>query len=110
MSEPRKICVDLYSECPEEPVTVADFIKWTNELRQSVPAEHYDDVMIKFGSDEDWDQPNPQLRIWYERPETPEEAEQRETQERRRAEERASQERFTLRSLLAKYPDEMGKT
>ena len=81
----------------------AEFLAWLTELLAKVPAEFLPNAKIEIGSNPCYDSSTANIEIYYDRPETEEEAERRLAEERRHVQQIQARELQQLAALKRKY-------
>jgi len=82
------------------PVDASDFVVWMCEKFAAIPSEFRDAAKIQINSNE---RDGAVFRIYYARPETPEEAAAKEARARQILQDEEARERALLTALLKKY-------
>ena len=94
------LCVGANSEA-ELPTRLLDWPAFIQGLIEQVPEALRDTATVFFGNDGDWDHPQPEFAVDYERPETEEEAAQRAAAEQFRAKGQELHDLADFRQYLA---------
>ena len=79
------------------------FLRWVEDVLQSIPQEHREDAVISFAAREEYDMPYVQTVVYYTREETREEEETRKLDLKKRKEQAEIMERAELERLKKKY-------
>jgi hypothetical protein len=83
--------------------TLNAVIKSLLDIRESIPAEYRDVAQCQIDSSVEWDSSTAEITVSYERPETPEETEMRESQNRKSERERIDKRKAEYERLKREF-------